>query len=129
MAEKVIYRKKGCFASSFISDQNVPLRRDPDGDQQVNLLEYAFNRNPKMADTSPVVTSSFANNYVYLSFPKNRNATDVVISCESSGSLQSWAPAASEIVSSTVTDFETEQVTLRVPTSTAPFFVRLNVVR
>ena len=102
---------------------------DPDGDQQVNLLEYTFNRNPKKVDTSPAVTSSFASNYVYLSFPKNRNATDVVISCESSGNLQSWAPAASEIVSSTVTDFETEQVTLRVPTSTAPFFVRLKVVR
>ena len=62
-------------------------------------------------------------------FPKNTNATDVVISCESSGNLQSWAPAASEIVGSTVTDFETEQFTLRVPTSTAPFFVRLKVVR
>ena len=106
---------------------------DPDGDGLPNLLEYAFNRQPKQSEQSPAVSSSFASvsstSYIYLSFPRNRNATDVVLSCECSTNLKSWNPVSAEIVSSTITNFETEQLTIRVPTTTAPYFVRLRATK
>jgi endonuclease I len=102
---------------------------DPDGDGVPNLLEYVFNRDPRHGETGPASTSSYlrvgGTDYIYLSFPRNRNATDVTLSCESSINLKTWSPAAAEPVSATVTNFETEQVTLRVPVSSTPFFVRL----
>ena len=32
---------------------------DPDNDEQPNLLDYAFNRNPQNSDTSSAVTATF----------------------------------------------------------------------
>lgn len=75
---------------------------------------------PALAD-APVARAAFC--------MANRNAKDVVVSCESSTNLQSWNPVATEPVSSTITNFETEQVTVRVPATTAPFFVRLRATR
>jgi endonuclease I len=102
---------------------------DPDGDGVPNLLEYVFNRDPRQGEAGPATTSTYlkvgGTDYVYLSFPRNRNATDVTLSCENSTNLKTWSPAVVETVSTTVTNFETEQVTVRVPATNSPFFVRL----
>ena len=67
--------------------------------------------------------------YVYLAFPHNRNATDVVLAYEGSSDLQTWTPAAAEPVSATLTSFETEQITVRLPASAPAWFVRIRATR
>jgi hypothetical protein len=54
---------------------------DPDQDGLSNLLEYVFNRDPRLADNSPAVTATVntqeATRNSFLSYPHNRNATDL----------------------------------------------------
>lgn len=65
---------------------------DPDGDGNVNLLEYALGTNPRGPDSLPVTFSS-SGSYLTLSATKNSAATDTVWGAEVSGDLFSWFPA------------------------------------
>ena len=105
---------------------------DADGDGLANLVEYTLHSDPREAN-SAAITASVATvgsvRYVYLAFPHNRNATDVVLACEGSSDLQTWTPAAAEPVSATFTSFETEQITVRLPASASAWFVRIRATR
>lgn len=65
---------------------------DPDGDGNVNLLEYALGTNPRAPDSLPVTFSS-SGSYLTLSATKNSAATDTVWGAEVSGDLFFWSPA------------------------------------
>jgi hypothetical protein len=108
-------------------------RVDPDGDGSSNLLEYVYNRDPWQREQSPVmtvsVTSQGGGRALLLSFPHNRNATDVMLTYEGSSDLHSWTVAPSELVSVVVTSSETEQVTVRLPSSAPTYFVRVRATR
>lgn len=65
---------------------------DPDGDGNVNLLEYALGTNPRAPDSLPITFSS-SGSYLTLSATKNSAATDTVWGAEVSGDLFFWSPA------------------------------------
>ena len=98
-----------------------------------NLLEYVYNRDPWQREQSPVmtvnVTSQGGSRALLLSFPHNRNATDVMLTYEGSSDLHTWTVAPSELVSVLVTSSETEQVTVRLPSSAPAYFVRVRATR
>jgi hypothetical protein len=106
---------------------------DPDRDGLNNLLEYTFNRDPRTSEPSSPLSTQLQVHagilYVYLRFPHNRHATDVQIRYQQSNNLQDWAPALAEPVGTSVVDFETEQLTVRVRANQSPFFVRLTATR
>ena len=106
---------------------------DPDGDGVSNLFEYVENRNPWTAEEVTTMTESITvQNGIYsllLSFPHNRNATDVVLSYEGTNDFTSWIILSSQLVSSVVTSSEAEQLTVRVAVPTPAFFVRVRATR
>jgi hypothetical protein len=101
---------------------------DLDGDGLATLLECIFRSDPRQPSTAPIIAASTATvgnvRYIYLTFPRNRYATDVSLSCEGSEDCTTWHPVVPEIAA-TVTDFETEQWTVRLPTMASHFFVGL----
>ena len=122
------------FTAAQISDPSISGdSADPDGDGLSNLLEYVYNRDPWQREQSPVmtvsVTSQGGGRALLLSFPHNRNATDVMLTYEGSSDLHTWTVAPSELVSVVVTSSENEQVTVRLPSSASAYFVRVRATR
>ena len=122
------------FTAAEIADPSISGdSADPDGDGLGNLLEYVFNRDPRQREQSPVmtvsVTSQSGSHNLLLSFPHNRNATDVTLTYEGSSNLQTWTVAQSELVSVIVTSSEIEQITVRLPSSASAYFVRIRATR
>jgi len=67
---------------------------DLDGDGIVNLLEYAFNLDPKVPSAgSPTTTSSDAT-YFSIIYPKRIAATDLIFTVEKSPDAIAWSLAA-----------------------------------
>ncbi len=101
------------------------------GDGVPNLVKYAMHADPKVAvGSSPVAGTRQiiqGTSYVYLSFPHNRFATDASVTYESSTTLETWSPVAAEPVSIVTTDFETDHVTVRMPSQGTHFFVRVRI--
>ena len=74
---------------------------DPDGDGQPNLLEYAFGLDPTHLDSgaqlSAVVVPTNNATWFGCSFPRNTNATDLVVQVQAADSLSlpAWLSIAS----------------------------------
>ena len=89
---------------------------DPDGDQIVNVLEYAFGNDPNTAlyTNAPAVTfvTDSGTNYGALRYVRATNATDLTFDVRAS-SVLGGASASITNVSSTVTNGTTETVTVR----------------
>ena len=74
---------------------------DPDGDGQPNLMEYAFGLDPTHSDAgsqlSAVVVHTNNAAWFGCSFPRNTNATDLVIQVQAADTLSpsAWFPVAS----------------------------------
>lgn len=69
---------------------------DPDGDMLGNLFEYAFGRNPRLADSAgaaPVVTLT-GGNRLQLAFRRVPVATDLIYTVEASTNMTTWTPIA-----------------------------------
>jgi len=106
---------------------------DPDGDGVKNLLEYVFNRDPWQPEPTPAITVSVTSQggsyHLFVSFPHNRNATDVAVSYEASSDLQTWTPVTPAVVSNIVLSSENEQITRRFPAPAPTYFVRIRATR
>jgi hypothetical protein len=69
---------------------------DPDGDGYVNLLEYAFDRDPKVAETQRLVTYAIETNpadgheYLVLASPRRKVPLDIVYEPQQSANLTAW---------------------------------------
>jgi parallel beta-helix repeat protein len=110
---------------------------DPDGDGSVNLLEYAFNRDPNTAETSGLVSSAVENisgtDYFTFSYARRQSPTDVLYTEEVSGDLVNWSAGLTTTMQ--VTDdgngiSETVKSRLIDPISSAnQQFVRVTVTR
>ena len=106
----------------------APTADKADGDGEKNLLEYFFNRGPKVAESIPAFSATAAaDGSVMLTFPHNRFANDATATYETSPDLSTWTPASPASVSATATNFETEQVAARISRTSTPFFVRVRV--
>jgi endonuclease I len=106
---------------------------DPDQDGLSNLLEYAFNRDPRQSESSPAVIPSAncqgGTCQLAISYSRNRSATDVAVAYEWSSDLKTWTGAAAQVISAIPTSSETERVTVRLPASAAPYFARIGATR
>lgn len=104
---------------------------DPDFDGLRNLVEYAFHRNPRTADTAPLVTASRnPDGALQVVFTRDRFASDVAITYETLANPgTTWVPVVAQTVSATAITFETEQVTARIPGPATGFAVRLRATR
>jgi hypothetical protein len=125
--------KNGRFSIQELGDPSVSGDlADPDQDGSPNLVEYTLRTDARWSNEAPVITA-MANpgnrHYIDVSFPHNRNATDVQISYEGSPNMINWSPVTPEFVMAVVTDFETEEVTVRVATPPPAFFVRIRITK
>lgn len=106
---------------------------DPDKDGYANLVEYTLRTEPRQPQTTPALTATTTTisgtRYIYLAYPRNRHAADVAISYQGSPDCVNWSTITPQPVSTTVLDFETEQVTVRIPSAAAKYFLRLRVTR
>lgn len=103
---------------------------DPDADGLANLMEYALALSPKLADANPLHPRIIAN-HLTLTYPRNKAATDVLLTLETSADLQSWSanPAAFELMDC-VDAGAVQQITVRlVAPASATSYVRLRVSR
>jgi len=104
---------------------------DLDHDGFATVLEYTFHSDPRHPQTTPLLTASVVtigdNHFLEVIFPHNRFATDVSISYEGSEDCTTWAPLTPDSISAGVTDFETEQWTVRFSAPAPQFFLRLRV--
>jgi endonuclease I len=122
------------FTAAELNDPNIGGDlADPDGDGLPNLLEYVFNHDPWKPDNSSVttvtVTSQGATHYLYVTYPHNRNATDVSVSYEGSTDLHTWVSTQAQLISAIATSSETEQVTVRISTTAPAYFVGIRATR
>ena len=76
----------GELANNAISGANA----DPDRDGLMNLLEHAFRLPPKVASVSPVQISSLAADAIFVTYPQNVDATDVVLTVQQTTDLTTW---------------------------------------
>ena len=94
---------------------NGPLG-DIDHDGRVNLLEYAFNRDPQARESDPVQSTTNAG-YLQLSFPRRIGANDLIYTIETSDDLSLWSSSTSAYQVLTITpniDGITETVSVRI---------------
>ena len=106
---------------------------NPDLDLVTNLFEYVSNRDPWQPEQGSVITESVipqgTSHALVISLQHNRNATDASVSYESSSDLHTWTAVTPALVSSVITSSETEQVTVRFPSSASSYFVRVRATR
>ncbi len=131
---------------SWKTANNIPLTSAPangplgdlDGDGRLNLLEYAFNTNPRATDVNPFQSGAVTKagdglKYLEISYPRRIGALDLVYIVELSDDLTTWPSPGSATEQVSVMpkgDGTTETVTVRVlpaMTTVPKKFVRLRV--
>ncbi len=112
----------------------VGLEADPDGDRLINLEEYAFCRDPRVADApgfSLGTLEELDGLSLALSFVRPRKALDLVYTFEAADQLA--GPWRSDVQTNTPILFLSnglERISLRTPASSAPSgFMRLRVTK
>ena len=98
---------------------------DPDNDGLNNLLEYALDRNPLAADSTPPTTGSIesATGRLQLTFLRARSATELTYTVQASGDLVTW----SDLVTNPGTVGNSVTVTDTPPAAAIRRFLRLKV--
>ena len=109
--------------------ETAAFTANPDGDQAVNLLEYALAHDPLVADSGGIVVdleSVGASKYLRLTLARNPAATDLHFSIEVTGDLKtpaSWSALATTIETDTPTTLRARDNT----PATSPRHIRLKV--
>ncbi|HEX7652103.1 MAG TPA: LamG-like jellyroll fold domain-containing protein, partial [Verrucomicrobiae bacterium] len=102
---------------------------DPDGDGMPNLLEYAFDTNPGLAEASPFAISR-NNGSVQLSYPRRTGFSGLAYAVYQSADMVHWAPLDSGAFSETtlpVTGRNLEIVTDRLMNLNQQAYFRIQV--
>jgi hypothetical protein len=83
------------FSGSELADPNISGdTADPDGDGIPNLLEYALNGNPRVANASIRPQPSILADHLTLNYTRRKAATDVTYDLQVSSELTGgWTPA------------------------------------
>ncbi len=74
-----------------LSGNDVLSTADPDDDNVNNLLEFAFNSNPTVADVNKLPQVSLSGNILTITYRKNKSANTVTVIPQSSTDLQIWS--------------------------------------
>lgn len=104
-ARFIIGTKFAAWIAAWVDSNDIPallaeIRGDPDGDQRVNLLEYALGLDPSALDVSSVGKSlnpyaAKTANTLSLVYRRNRLATDIIYTAVASSTPNdpdSWLP-------------------------------------
>jgi uncharacterized repeat protein (TIGR01451 family) len=122
-----------------LSNPNAAPTADPDKDGRVNLLEYAFNSSPLVANGPGPALVAMPNpadgqSYLTFAFDRRRGHLDLTYSPEFSANLAQWSSTlfTTESISATMNpDGITERVTIRIKPAQsqlpAQIFIRLRV--
>src|SRR5205814_1205423 len=103
---------------------------DPDGDGQLNLLEFAFDTNPLATNASPFAISRAVDGSLWLSYPKRTGFSGLRYTVLKSDDLITWASVADgdlEETTQSVPGRPLELVTARIVNVVAGAFFRLEV--
>jgi len=84
------------FTAADIATGLTTMAADFENDGLVNVLEYAFGTDPKVANASPVAVN-FSGNNLQLSFPCDATRTDITYTVQASSALDSWTDIAMSI--------------------------------
>jgi len=101
---------------------------DPDADGLVNLLEYAFSRQPLFADNTNLswggIDAILTSNYFTLNYRRNAAAIDVQFGVNISSNLTAWTSGSNLVTGpihvSTNAGFVTEKFRANTPLAAAP---------
>ena len=126
------------FTAAEMLDASISgLTSDPDHDRQANLLEYAFNRDPRSPDSANPITVSIdhsTQDYLQVVYTRRKPPRDITYHVEQSTDLTNWVEDSSLINETGAVDDGngiTETVTTRMTTPLSPGndhrFVRLRV--
>ena len=126
--------KRMQFSDAELADEGIGGdSADPDQDGLSNLLEYTFNGDPWQPGQSAAVaarlTSQGGTSALIVSYPHNRNATDVAVTYESTSDFQTWTAVSPLATNAVATSSETEQVTVRFPASASSYLVLIRATR
>lgn len=108
---------------------------DADGDGVINLLEYAFNTDPRQRNQNPVRLVPLSVNdarYLAIAYRKFQRATDLTYQIEESTDLKSWTAVSPFTFYGDISDPLTPEIIAGVPFSDArsgKLFLRLRVSR
>jgi hypothetical protein len=107
---------------------------DPDVDGIVNLLEYAFNLDPKIASGAGLPTQSLDQNHLALTFRVNKSAIDLTYIVQVSSDLVTWNSGPSYTSAPVVLADDGSTQTVKVSdltlvTGANRRFMRLRIVR
>ncbi len=111
---------------------------DPDGDGRPNRLEYLFNTNPLLAETSGEAATALewlppaglgGAARLALSYRRQRYATDLVVTYEASADCATWTTFTPSATTTTYVDGLTDRVTVETPFTAERRFLRVRVDR
>ncbi len=127
------------FTSGELADDGISGEEaDPEFDGLVNILEYAFGREPKLNDssapTSTVLLTDGSSDYLALVYVRETGSSDLLFEPQVSSDMDDWSSGASHTETVSVTDNGdgTETVVERDLTPTSANtrrFMRLDVQR
>jgi len=87
-------------ADKFTADEIATGRTTPtadfEGDGMPNLLEYAFGKNPTVADVAGIVPAVSVNK-MRISFPRDPACTDITYTVQASPNLSTWEDIAQSV--------------------------------
>ncbi len=120
-----------------VSNPNAPaaLNSDPDGDFLTNLAEYAFGKNPHVADNGGLVSGSVVNaggtNYGAITFTRRHKALDLTYTVEATSDFVNWTPVDFPVGTPVDLGGGIEQVTYRdsQPSGGGQRFLRVRAVK
>lgn len=131
--------QQGNFSPTELADPTISGdAADPDGDGIPNLAEYAFNTNPKTANTSGLPVFDTLNvgglDYLAISYKQVLFNTDITCTVQVSDDLTTWnsGPGFTTLVSTVDNGDGTETVTVRDTTpisSATKRFIRVHISR
>ncbi len=103
---------------------------DPDGDGQVNLLEFAFDTNPLVPNASPFAVNRASDGSLWLTYPRRTGLSGLQYTVLRSNDLFTWAAVAGgdlEETTQPIAGRPMETVTARIVNATDRAFFRLQV--
>ena len=130
-ATLTVSRTFAWFQAQYGSTYSV-LLADPIGTGVKNLQAYAFGLNPANPDRTQLPQKSIQGNYLQISYPQWKDATDLTYVVEVSGDLITWnsGPGYTQQVSVNSLDATRQQIIQRdlIPiTSAARRFIRVRI--